>query len=90
MIPKCAYQLGQGNLKERRNAIQQLNKLVDIVEQEKKELRGFIPGNSSGLYLIGISKEPWDSMRVLIGSEEDYSRILNKEQDNELIIGVEI
>jgi len=89
MKPECAYKIGQGNLEQRRDAIQLLNRLVDKVEQERDGLRRFISGNS-GIYLIGISKEPWNGVRILIGSEQDYNRMLNNEHNNEIILGAQI
>ena len=79
--------LRQASPEERREFTKFEKRMTNMFEQEMNRLRKkTIPG-SNGIYLIGISKEPWKEMRFIIGSEEYYDQIKKDEDGEDYIIG---
>ena len=79
--------LRQATPEERKEIIQFEHRMTDRFEQEMDRLRRkTIPG-SNEIYLIGISKKPWSSMRFIIGTEQDYNKIRDNKHFNDYMAG---
>ena len=79
---------GYLTLKERGEIIKKVNVFTDKFEEERKKLRASIPPKDE-VYLIGLADYEEKEMRLILGSQEDYQRILNGERTdaNEIILG---
>lgn len=74
--------------KGREEIIKKVNVFTDKFEEERKKLRASIFPKDE-VYLIGIADYGEKEMRLILGSQEDYQRILNGERTdaNEIILG---
>jgi hypothetical protein len=79
---------GYLTLKERGEIIKNVNVFTDKFEKERKKLRASIPPKDE-VYLIGIANYGDKEMRLILGCQEDYQRILNEKRSNfeEIILG---